>query len=127
MVPEDSSAARMPLPGATRAVAILFSSVRFIEMSSQNDSALAGENRPFSGKCRVNVRRRVRGEGAPATRRHPGLTARNDGESGAGLRHLRGEFALGVALGHLGRGQHLLDLGCLASGIEFLEPLLAPL
>src|SRR4051795_1244005 len=63
MVPEDSSAARMPLPGATRAVAILFSSVRFIEMSSQNDSALAGENRPFSGKCRVNVRRRVRGEG----------------------------------------------------------------
>src|SRR5439155_18160434 len=63
MVPEDSSAARMPLPGATMAVAILLSSVRFIEMSSQNDSALAGENRPFSGKCRVNVRRRVKGGG----------------------------------------------------------------
>src|SRR3954451_15262498 len=125
MVPEDSSAARMPLPGATRAVAILLSSVRFIEMSSQNDSALAGENRPFSGKCRVNVRRRV-GEGFGAGNRlHPGLTARNDAGSGAGLRHLRGELALGVALGHLSRRQHLLDLGGLARGIEFLEPLLA--
>src|SRR5689334_3938787 len=63
MVPEDSSAARMPLPGATMAVAILFSSVRFIERSSQNDSALACENRRFSGNCRVNVGRRVKGGG----------------------------------------------------------------
>src|SRR6185369_1306916 len=58
MVPEDSSAARMPLPGATMAVAILLSSVRFIERSSQNDSALACENRPLSGNCRDNVGRR---------------------------------------------------------------------
>src|SRR3954451_5425857 len=158
MVPEDSSAARMPLPGAPRAVAILFSSVRFIEMSSQNDSALAGENRPFSGKCRVNVRRRVRGEGAcylaPLAGRGPIALAirvrgygsrsrlicgespspqpspregRGEGDDRAcrTSRHLRGELALGVALGHLGRGQHLLDLGGLACGIEFLEPLLA--
>src|SRR6185312_10974162 len=63
MVPEDSSAARIPLPGATMAVAILLSSVRFIERSSQNDSALACEVRPFSGNCRVNVGRRVKGGG----------------------------------------------------------------
>src|SRR3954452_22698266 len=148
MVPEDSSAARMPLPGATMAVAILLSSVRFIERSSQNDSALACENSRFSGICRVNVRRRAKGDighsGARrlARARNPlirvdggtmdsGLALRAPGMTGEGacdrLRHLGVELALGVALGHVGGGQHLLELGGLPCGVELLEPLLAEL
>src|SRR5689334_5599901 len=100
MVPEDSSAARMPLPGATIAVAILLSSVRFIERSSQNDSALARENRPFSGNCRVNVGRRVKGEAGHSGAR-PLARARNplirvDGgtmDSGLALRAPRNDGA----------------------------------
>src|SRR5947209_18568445 len=43
------------------------------------------------------------------------------------LRNLRIELALGVALRHLGWRQHLLDLACLACGIEFFQPLPAEL
>src|SRR5687768_8426763 len=56
IVPEDSSAARMPLPGVTMARATLLRSARFIEVL-QKHHALAHQNRRLSGHCLENVRR----------------------------------------------------------------------
>src|SRR5437763_17131338 len=68
IVPEDSSAARMPLPGVTMARATLLRSARFIEVL-QKHHALAHQNRRFSGNCPENVRRTGGGgEAAQATR-----------------------------------------------------------
>src|SRR5437899_5264739 len=92
IVPEDSSAARMPLPGVTMARATLLRSARFIEVL-QKHHALAHQNRRFSGNCLENVRR----TGVFARRGYP-------------LGHPRVEFTFGVPLGHFGRRQHLLDL-----------------
>src|SRR6185312_14431280 len=102
IVPEDSSAARMPLPGVTMARATLLRSARFIEVL-QKHHALAHQNRRFSGNCLENVRR-------------TGGVCETKVASG----HPRIEFALGVALGHFGRRQHLLDLAGLPCGIELL-------
>src|ERR1700709_921167 len=49
MVPEDSSAARMPLPGMTMALAIVLRSARFIRFLRR--SFLELRNRRFSGKA----------------------------------------------------------------------------
>src|SRR5260370_42579927 len=61
MVPVDSSAARMPLPGATRARATLLRSARFIGASSTalgfgESNVLASQNRRFSGNSQENRR-----------------------------------------------------------------------
>src|ERR1700754_3842892 len=111
MVPEDSSAARMPLPGVTMARATLLRSARFIEVL-QKHHALAHQNRRFSGNCLENVRR----TGGVCEAAQASLSG------GLGI-----ELTLAVPLGHFGRGQHLLDLAGLACGIEFLQPLLAQL
>src|SRR4026207_1479493 len=91
IVPGDSSAARMPLPGVTMARATLLRSARFIEVL-QKHHALAHQNRRFSGNCLENVRRtagvcKARAAGQATLSGGPGV-----------------EFALGVALGHFGRG-----------------------
>src|SRR3954464_2840131 len=95
IVPEDSSAARMPLPGVTMARATLLRSARFIEVL-QKHHALAPENRRFSGNCLENVRR-TGGVCAAARSGHPRI-----------------ECTLGVTLGHLGRAQPILDPAGLA-------------
>src|SRR5258705_2188279 len=110
IVPEDSSAARMPLPGVTMARATLLRSARFIEVL-QKHHAVAHQNRRFSGNCLENVRR----SGGVCEAR-----AACSGDP-------RVKLALAVPLGHFGCGQHLLDLARLACGIEFLQPLLARL
>src|SRR5262245_43716418 len=58
MVPEDSSAARMPLPGVTMATATLLSSVRFIGQFSRTESALAAKIDGSRANEEVYVRRR---------------------------------------------------------------------
>src|SRR5215212_9571819 len=92
IVPEDSSAARMPLPGVTMARATLLRSARFIEVL-QKHHALAHQNRRFSGNCLENVRRSGGVCEAPAQ-------ATLLGDLGVKL-------TLAVPLGHFGRGQHL--------------------
>src|SRR4051812_21333640 len=94
IVPVDSSAASMPLPGATMATATLLRSARFMDASS-SAFILAGQNRPFSGNSQAKLRRRKEGRAA----------------SGRGFpsRHFWVELALGVTLRHLGRRQHLLE------------------
>src|SRR5689334_19904409 len=42
IVPEDSSAARMPRPGATMALAILFRSARFMDISFRGERSCCG-------------------------------------------------------------------------------------
>src|SRR5664279_112767 len=116
IVPEDSSAASTPLPGATMANATLLRSARFIGASSRA-LFLASQTRRLSGDSQERVKELAQ---APADR----LTARS---GGGRSRHLRIELALDVALGHLGGGQHFLDLAGLPRGIEFLQPLLAEL
>src|SRR5437899_8850171 len=110
IVPEDSSAARMPLPGVTMARATLLRSARFIEVL-QKHHALAHQNRRFSGNCLENVRR------------SGGVCEARAACSG----NPRVKLTLAVPLGHFGRRQHLLDLAGLACGIEFLTPWFAPL
>src|SRR4030081_2942312 len=99
IVPEDSSAASMPLPGATRARATLLRSARFIDASSRAlfpCRFLAGQNRRFSGDSQA----------AGAGRGEAGGSLGSGGLS----RDLRIEFALGITRRHLGGGQHFLEL-----------------
>src|SRR5258708_35691512 len=100
IVPEDSSAARMPLPGVTMARATLLRSARFIEVL-QKHHALAHQNRRFSGNCLENVRRSGGVcEARAAWRGHP-----------------RGKPALVVPLVHFGCGPPLFALAGPPSGI----------
>src|SRR3954468_16155082 len=69
----------------------------------------------ITGTGPVMTWRGYRGSEPPLLSR---LTARAEG---------RVELAGGVALGHLGRREHALDLGGLAGGVEFLQALLAEL
>src|SRR5436305_1043780 len=92
MVPEDSSAARMPRPGATMALATLFSSARFI-----GASVSAAGNTP---RLEALLAKPV------ATR----LLRR-----GAAVGEARIEFPAGVAPRHGGQSERL-DLGRLAGG-----------
>src|SRR5215470_13032293 len=62
MVPEDSSAARMPLPGVTMATATWLSSVRFIGQFSRTESALAAKIDGSRANEEVYVRRRGGGQ-----------------------------------------------------------------
>src|SRR5258708_19531405 len=124
IVPEDSSAASMQLPGATMARATLLRSVRFIDASSRALCVLASQNRRFSGSSREKRPRKH-----PSKRQvNAKKTCAGAGEAGGSfrrarpLRDLRIEFALDVTLRHLGGGQHLLDLARLTGGIEFLPP-----
>src|SRR4051812_23602406 len=50
MVPEDSSAARMPRPGAVIATATLFSSARFIALSSCQFSEMGPRRTTAAGR-----------------------------------------------------------------------------
>src|ERR1700681_4614612 len=101
IVPEDSSAASRPLPGATMARATLLRSARFIDASSESTVSL-----------------QVKVDGSQANSRktqNANKTRAGAGEagslgSGRPSRHFRIELALDVALRHLGGGQHLLDL-----------------
>src|SRR5690242_704613 len=92
IVLEDSSAARMPLPGVTMARATLLRSARFIEVL-QKHHALAHQNRRFSGNCLENVRR------TPGV--YKAVFARRGRRCQAVLsRGLGIEFTLAVTLGH---------------------------
>src|SRR5882724_10527474 len=88
MVPEDSSAARMPRPGATMALATLLSSARFMVSSI----SLAGRGGPGWRQFLTGWR---------ALRLLCGRGVREE---------LGVKLAAGVALGH-GRGGQHLDLG----------------
>src|SRR5579872_6266776 len=173
MVPDDSSAARRPLPGVTMATATLLRSVRFIRTSSGSCPLLAAKIDRSRAKEEVNVGRRKGGALAyPSPLRGPrraklALEVGERERAGVGVqkrlllparprrywrphltvasrrppsprvprgrdkkrrsRHFRIELALGVAFGHLGGRQDLLDLARLACGVELLEPLLAQL
>src|SRR5579872_5332302 len=61
MVPDDSSAARRPLPGVTMATATLLRSVRFIRTSSGSCPLLAAKIDRSRAKEEVNVGRRKAG------------------------------------------------------------------
>src|ERR1700679_4125057 len=114
IVPVDSSAARMPLPGATMARATLLRSARFIDASSASTVDLQAK---LDGS-RANPKITLRGKtcaGARRNSRPPGRRRRSC--------DFRIKLALDVALGHLGGGQDLLDLAGLPRGIEFLQPL----
>src|ERR1700740_610007 len=114
MVPEDSSAARRPLPGVTMARATLLRSARFIIAFSRarfgagSRRIPASQNRRFSGNSQESLALKVFGAEESLARK-----------SGC-LCDFRIKLALDVALGHLGGGQHLLDLAGLARGIELL-------
>src|SRR5690349_6367122 len=101
MVPEDSSAARMPRPGATMALATLLSSARFINSSQsvRRGGGRPGSGRFLTGRCAARLLRSV----AAAVEFGVKVTA-------------------GVTLRHGGKGQGL-DPGGLAGRPEFLEPL----
>src|SRR5712664_42198 len=127
IVPEDSSAASMPLPGATMARATLLRSARFIDASFRallslqvkvdGSQAIPGKTSKKTPQKNIQVNAKKTCAGA--------------GEAGSSFRSarpsrdLRIELALDVTLCHLGGGQHLLDLARLTGGIEFLQPLLA--
>src|ERR1700692_3546293 len=119
IVPEDSSAASMPLPDATMARATLLRSARFIDASFRALLSLQvkvdGSRAVPEKNVQVNAKKTCAGAGE----------AGGSFRSARPLRDLRIEFALDVTLRHLGGGQHLLDLARLAGGIEFLQPLLA--
>ena len=62
--------------------------------------------------------------GAPGLRLKKGREAK---PAASTSRDFRIELALDVMPGHLGGGQHFLDLACLPGGIELLQPLFAEL
>src|SRR5262245_25669733 len=106
MVPEDSSAARIPRPGATIALATLLSSARFI--NSSQSQVRRGASRPGSGRFLAGryVARLLRSVAAAV-------------EFGV-------KVTASVTLRHGGEGDRL-DLRGLAGRPEFLEPLPAEL
>src|SRR5882672_12826477 len=122
IVPDDSSAASMPLPGVTMASATLLRSARFIGASS-NALLLASQTRRFSGNSQQNCRENYQ-ENSQENLRGRGGEACLFG-SGCLSCDFRIKLALAVALRHLGRRQHLLDLAGLTRGVEFLQPLFA--
>src|SRR3990170_7387665 len=114
IVPEDSSAARMPLPGVTMARATLLRSARFIGAFS---SAISCQSRCGPNPCNSkSVQVKVDGSRAIPKNLPGNLAEKIPQETGpAGGRRrlgrfrlgdLRIEFALDVALGHPGGGQH---------------------
>src|SRR5262245_977138 len=102
MVPDDSSAARMPRPGATIALATSLSAARFIASSQ----LLGRGERPL-------WKRVLAGPGAGR------LLRRGAARGKPGVK-----FPTGVFLCHH-RGRHWLDRGRSAGGAEFLVALAA--
>src|SRR5216684_8029665 len=131
IVPEDSSAASRPLPGATMAKAILLRSARFIDASSESTVSLQVKVDGSQANPQEYANKKIAIENAnrkaPIRKRQASAGAAEAGSlrSGRLSRDFRIEFALDITLRHLGGGQHPLDLAGLTRGVEFLQPLFA--
>src|SRR5271169_896635 len=129
IVPEDSSAASRPLPGATMARATLLRSARFIDAISEKHYSLQAKidcswsTPKDSSQPRMPRKEKDTSQGpVNGTTRVPARASLR-----LASRHLWIELALDVTLCHLGGSQHFLDLARLAGGVELLQPLFAEL